>query len=70
MPRCTNGRVALGCSCAENFCLKFMHAYYSYAYTWPGCYDGSLLVVKHQLALKELCDVMKISSTEHSIDNP
>ena len=38
-------------------------------HTWPGCYDGGLLVVKHLLALKELCDVMKISFTEHIIDN-
>ena len=33
----------------------------TYAYTWPGCYDGGLMV--------ELCDVEKISSTEHFVDN-
>ena len=56
-------------SCTENFRLKFMYDVImpiAAMHTWPVGYDGGLLVVKH---LKELCDVMKISSTEHFIDN-
>ena len=41
---------ALGFSCAENFCLKFMHDVImpiTAMHTWPGCYNGGLLVIKH-----------------------
>ena len=57
----------LGFSCAEYFSLKFLHDVImpiTAMHTWPGCYNSGLLVVKHWLALKELCDVMKISSTK------
>ena len=40
----------LGSSCAENFCLKFLHDVImpiTAMHTWPGCYNGGLLVVKH-----------------------
>ena len=41
---------ALGSSCTENFCLKFMHDVLQPCIrTWPGCYDGSLLVVNTDL---------------------
>ena len=37
-------------SCTENFRLKFMYDVImpiAAMHTWPGCYDGDLLVVKH-----------------------